>query len=455
MFTRFVASATRFERAAEVSLRWKIALALATVSLIATTAVGVIGYRSTSDRLISEVDSSMNQAAALVVPRANGPIRIPDRGPLGVYEVQLIDRDGRVKATTLDSASPIDPAAARAAGHPGVVVRQSVTIAGDRFRVHTIGSPVGALQLIRPLDETERVLAGVRERTVLLVILVSLVAAGAGWLIANGVAKPLRRLTRAAEEVGASGQLDVEVDLPGTGDDEVGKLGAAFRGMLDALSRSRDAQQRLVQDAGHELRTPLTSLRTNLSVLRRHPDMSESTQERILEDLDIEVTELTTLVDELVAAASGTLIEEPSEEIALGPVAQSVATRVGRRRDREVTVELRSDPLVLAPPGGVDRALSNIIDNACKFDETDGPIEVVVADGGVRVLDHGPGIPEDQRDAVFARFHRTESARAKPGSGLGLSIVREIVEAHGGTVGIQSRPDAPTGADVGFRLPLA
>ena len=436
-----------------MGLRWKIALALATVSLIATTAVGVIGYRSTSDRLISEVDTSMNQAAALVAPRAGGQIRIPDRGPLGVYEVQLIDRDGRIKATTLDHASPVNSSAAQATGHPGVVVRQSVKIDGDLFRVHTIGSPVGALQLIRPLDETERVLEGVRERTILLVILVSLVAAGAGWLIANGVAKPLRRLTRAAEEVGASGQLDVEVDLPGAGDDEVGKLGAAFRGMLDALSLSRDAQQRLVQDAGHELRTPLTSLRTNLSVLRRHPDMSVTTQERILEDLDIEVTELTTLVDELVAAASGNLVEEPSEELALGPVAQDVAARVGRRRDREVTVEVRTDPLVLAPPGGIDRALSNLIDNACKFDETAGAIEVVVDDGSIRVLDHGPGIPEDQREAVFARFHRTESARAKPGSGLGLSIVREIVEAHGGTISIRSRPDGTTGAEVSFHLP--
>ena len=136
------------------------------------------------------------------------------------------------------------------------------------------------MQIARGLDEVDAVLDDVRKRTLILVVAVSLAAAAMGWLIAGTVTAPVRRLTKAAEDVGTSGRLDVEV--PGTGSDEVGRLGAAFRRMLDALALSRAEQQRLVQDAGHELRTPLTSLRTNLSVLRRHPDMEPVMQRQIL-----------------------------------------------------------------------------------------------------------------------------------------------------------------------------
>jgi two-component system, OmpR family, sensor histidine kinase MprB len=192
--------------------------------------------------------------------------------------------------------------------------------------------PNGAVQIGRSLDEVERVLDDLRRRTLVLVASVSLAAALVGWLIAGTVAAPLSRLTRSAEDVGSSG--DLEVDVPGTGRDEVGRLGAAFRYMLGALAQSRAEQQRLVQDAGHELRTPLTSIRTNLSVLRRHPEMASEMREGVFDDLDTEVTELTDLVNELVAVASGQLAEQPDERIDLAELTRDVAERVGRRRVR-------------------------------------------------------------------------------------------------------------------------
>ena len=114
---------------------------------------------------------------------------------------------------------------------------------------------------------------------------------------------------------------------------------------------------------------------------------------------------------------------------------------------------IESDPAVVAPPNGVDRIVANLVDNACKFDETGEAIEVLVDDGRVRVLDRGPGIPEDERELVRERFHRTEAARAKPGSGLGLSIVNDIVDSHDGTLTIESRREG--GSDIAFRFPLA
>jgi two-component system sensor histidine kinase MprB len=258
-------------------------------------------------------------------------------------------------------------------------------------------------------------------------------------------------LTRAAEEVEASGNLDLAVAEQRA--DEVGRLGAAFQSMLGALRRSQTEQQRLVQDAGHELRTPLTSLRTNLSVIRRHPDMGSEMQERILDDLDSEVRELTDLVNELVSVASGELADQPAEIIDLGALAKSVGARVARRKDRVVEVDVAAAGLVLAPPAGLERAITNLIQNAAKFDTSGGSIEVVVRGGDLRVLDRGPGIPHEDLPLIFDRFHRAVTARTMPGSGLGLAIVREIVERSGGTVSARHRDGG--GADVGFALPEA
>ena len=250
-------------------------------------------------------------------------------------------------------------------GAPRALDRETLDVADESLRVHTIGLPNGALQVGRPLGEVDAVLDDLRKRTLVLVVLVSIAAALIGWLIAGTVAAPIRRLTGAAEDVGSSGRLDV--DVPGTGTDEVGRLGLAFRNMLSALAVSRAEQQRLVQDAGHELRTPLTSLKTNLSVLRRHPEMSSEMRDGVL---DSEVNELTELVNELVAVASGELEAQPNERIDLSLLAGEVAERVGRRRSRDITVEVRRHASVDAPRSALDRAITNLVDNACKFDQS-------------------------------------------------------------------------------------
>ncbi len=349
---------------------------------------------------------------------------------------------------------PVTDSAREVIGHSHRSEWATTSVDGKDYRVYTIGAPSGAVQIARGLDEVDAVLDDVRKRTLILVFLVSVAAAAMGWLIAGTVTAPVRRLTKAAEDVGTSGRLDVEV--PGTGSDEVGRLGAAFRRMLDALALSRAEQQRLVQDAGHELRTPLTSLRTNLAVLRRHPGMEPAMQRQILDDLDSEVVELTDLVNELVTVASGELSDQPIEALELDELASDVAVRVSRRRSRDVTVSASAgmsarSSIVSGPRAGLDRAISNLIDNACKFDQSGGPIEVRVDGGSLTVLDRGPGIPETDLTKVFDRFHRADSARAMPGSGLGLAIVREVVERMDGTVRAENRSGG--GLSIGFDVP--
>lgn len=435
-----------------MGLRWKIALSLALVALVATLAVGLAGYRSTSARLLDEVDRSIGQATGQMIERAvNGRVTMPTRSLLEVYSVRVLDVDGRSVASSFPAGAPIGEGAFSVVGAPRALDRETLQVSDESYRVHSIGLANGALQVARPLDEVDRVLDDLRRRMLLLVVLVSGAAALVGWLIAGTVAAPIRRLTGAAEDVGSSGRLDV--DVPGTGSDEVGRLGSAFRNMLGALAVSRAEQRRLVQDAGHELRTPLTSLKTNLSVLRRHPEMSAEMRDGVFEDLDAEVSELTELVNELVAVASGELEEQPNERIDLSDLAVEVAERVGRRRSREITVDVRSRAVVDAPRSALDRALTNLIDNACKFDQSGGSVQVVVDGGSLIVLDRGPGIPDGEEQRIFDRFHRAEAARSMPGSGLGLSIVRDVVLRANGNVSAARREEG--GAAIGFVLPVS
>ncbi len=431
------------------SIRMKIALAMAVVALVATAAVGAISYRSTSLRLVDEVDRSIVEATAILVAGRPNRVQVPTRDLLGTYSVRLLDRDGATQQSSFDRQVPVSDSALDVIGDARARSVDNVSVDDVRYRVHTIGLANGALQVARPLTETDSVLRDIRQRTLLLVVTVAVLAAALGWLLAGTVVAPLRRLTGAAETVESSGRLDV--DVPHEGRDEVGRLGSAFRAMLDALHRSRSEQQRLVQDAGHELRTPLTSLRTNLAVLRRHADLPDDTRRQIVDDLDSEVGELTDLVNELVAVASGQLADQPAVAVDLGALAASVADRVGRRRNRAVSVDADGAATVSAPPAGLERAITNLIENAAKFDRSDGPIDVIVRAGSLTVLDRGPGIPPDDLGRVFDRFHRAESARTLPGSGLGLAIVREVVERHGGSVSAAHRPGG--GAAVGFTLP--
>ena len=147
----------------------------------------------------------------------------------------MIDARGNVTNSSFRASVPVSPATDDVLGRPGATARFTITFEGEDYRVHTIGlQNGGAVEISRSLGETNRVLDDLRRQTIILVILVAVGAAAAGWLIAGTVAAPLRRLTGAAEEVESSGRLDVAV--PGDGSDEVGRLGAAFRSMLGALA---------------------------------------------------------------------------------------------------------------------------------------------------------------------------------------------------------------------------
>ncbi|MBA3606246.1 MAG: HAMP domain-containing protein, partial [Acidimicrobiia bacterium] len=237
-----------------MSLRWRVALALAALGAATTLAVGVIGYVTTRGRLVQEVDRSLEAAGASLEVRPGG-IDLPRRGLLDLY-VQTLSAGGAPVDSTWDRTFTPGAESEDVVGQSRAVVYETVDTEFGPARIRTEGLPGGAFQVARAMEETESVLADLRWRTALLVGVVSAIAAVIGWVLARSVAAPLSRLTAAATDVQESGRLDVEV--PVSGHDEVGRLGAAFNGMLGALASSRADQQRLVEDAGHELRTPLT-----------------------------------------------------------------------------------------------------------------------------------------------------------------------------------------------------
>jgi two-component system, OmpR family, sensor histidine kinase MprB len=448
-----------------LSLRLKIVLALTALAAAATAAIGIASYASTKRSLESAVDHSLADAAqhvqsspALGDPDTDGdgtakPGSNPSGRPRSFEQVllQVIDSSGVVVLQPTSGALPVGSAdkAVAASSSSSATATHDVEIDGEPFRVYTVKFGTGAAQLARSLKESQDALQRILQSTLLAVLVVALTSMLLGWLIALQVTRRLERLTLAAGEVASTGRLDVEVPVDGS--DETGQLGRAFSGMLDALQRSKQEQQQLVQDAGHELRTPLTSLRTNVSVLRRRFDnLTPDARDQLLGDLDSETRELTDLVNELVELATDGRDDEHVQPVRLADVAERAAARARRRFGRDVVV--RADETVIdGRPNALERALQNLVDNACKF-APEGAVEVTVAGGTVVVRDHGPGLVAADVPHLFDRFFRSVQMRSKPGSGLGLAIVKSIVEGHGGVV-FAGNADGG-GARLGFTLPV-
>ncbi|MCU1372882.1 MAG: two-component system sensor kinase, partial [Actinomycetia bacterium] len=300
----------------------------------------------------------------------------------------------------------------------------------------------GAVQLARTLTETDDILHGLRDRLLLAAVAGSAVAGLVAWEVARRTARPVVQLTAAAEVVAATQDLSVPITV--RGGDEVGRLAASFNAMLAALGTSRDQQKRLVADASHELRTPLTAVRTNIDLLLRADDLPDDQRRELLDETRLELDELTALVGELVDLATDARAEEPVGAVDLHEVVDDVAARYRRRTGRVIDVVSDEPAVVEGRRAMLDRAISNLVDNALKFSPGGEPVELRVTGRTVAVLDHGPGVATEDRERVFDRFYRADATRTMPGSGLGLAIVRQVAEVHGGTAALAPSPGGGT-----------
>jgi two-component system sensor histidine kinase MprB len=378
-------------------------------------------------------------------------------GALGAADVRIavVYADGEaVSAEGQASAPPLDvPELEVARGHSVRSLRTAVGADGVSYRVVAVPARLGqALVLAQSLEQPQRTL-GQLGLVLLLVGGVGIaVSVSAGVAVARAALLPVARLTAAAEYVAQTDRLE---PIPVTGDDELARLTASFNAMLAALARSRGRQQQLVADAGHELRTPLTSLRTNLDLLAQSlrpdgPSLDPADRDALLADVRAQVTELSGLVGTLVELARDDPHAMTAVPVELAEVVARSVDRV-RRRAPGLRFDVRADPWeVSGDPNALERAVTNLLDNAAKWSPPGGRVTVRLAAGELTVADQGTGVAETDRPHVFERFYRSVEARTQPGSGLGLAIVRQTAERHGGTVTVA---DVPGGGAL-FRLNL-
>jgi two-component system sensor histidine kinase MprB len=440
-----------------MTLRVRIALLVAAVVTVVVAAVGTSVHRSAESELVEEVDLELLERSRAVPAVGRGNRGIPPVDEQGEFQrevaprtyARLLSGDGILLLNFGNEfdAPVTDEILASADEGPTI---GTGSIGDDRARVVTVVlEGRGYVQIARSLAEIDQSLADLRNRILLIGLLAVAGAAFVAWLLATRTARPIMRLTTAAEAVATTGDLDQPVD--GAGGDEVGRLASSFNAMLSALSLSKRQQHQLVMDASHELRTPLTSLRTNVDLLRGSAEIPVDVQAAIMGDIDAELGELSDLVAELVDLAADVRTDEEQSLVPLAELAEPVIERARRRTGREIRLVTANNAALEARPDALSRAIRNLVDNAAKFSPNGSAIEVEIDGGSLTVSDAGPGIPAEERDLVWERFHRVESTRSLPGSGLGLAIVRQVIEAHGGAVTIT---DSPTGgAAVGFSIP--
>ena len=441
-------------------LQDRLAILIATAVAAAVAVTGIAAFLLTLLTVYQQLDNELVGIAKIMSGALSEDLE--NMGGIDVSATQaanvilvLVGSDGHVvrmedRATIEVSHEEI----AIARTSLGWSARSGVNSVGDPTRIVAVplvdGDQHYAVVLGRPLQPTLAILQTTGFALLVFGGIGATVAAVMGYAIAKSGILPIRKLSDAVTEVTETNRF-TPIDI--TGDDEVAELGRSFNRMLKALENSRDRQQRLIADASHELRTPLTSMRTNVELLvadERQGMLPEGARSDILRDVAAQLGEFSTLVGDLVQLSREERVREP-ERLDLRDIVENALERV-KRRGPGLLWDVELDPLYLVgDPESLERAITNLLDNAVKFSPPGGTIGVHLKGDRLRVTDAGSGIAEEDLPHVFERFYRSEHARTTPGSGLGLSIVAQTVQSHGGWV--KAGRAASGGAEFLVRLP--
>ncbi|RMB81627.1 cell wall metabolism sensor histidine kinase WalK [Streptomyces shenzhenensis] len=460
-------------------IRSRLSLLVAAAVAFAVAAVSVTCWFIVQGKLYEQIDNDLKKSVSARpqnldnIQRAlNNCTQTPQSAVNGFGNTysQVVTSDGtaclfqssvgRIKVTRTDEDVINNADGSRGVFHNGSDAD------GNRVRVLTvpltISSPVSetnaALMAAVPLRGTETTLKDLA-LVLLLVSGIGVVGAGAaGLAVARAGLRPVDKLTEAVEHVARTEDLTIRIPVEDDSEDEIARLSRSFNSMTSALASSRELQQQLIADAGHELRTPLTSLRTNVELLTRSEEtgrpLPPADRKALLASVKAQMTELASLIGDLqeLSRSEG----QRGERVQVIAFHDTVETALRRARLRgpELTITADLAPwYVRAEPSALERAIVNILDNAVKFSPDGGTVDVVLGKGVLTVRDHGPGIAVEELPHVFDRFWRSPSARALPGSGLGLSIVARTVQQAGGEVSLSPAEGGGTVATV--RLPGA
>ena len=369
-------------------------------------------------------------------------------------QVRVLFEDGSTEGSTLVELS----AAAWRSLDESEPFFESIDVDGTPYRVVTypieaptqpalFDTPVIGVQLSRDVTSENAALSNLAVQLAVLSSVGVLAVVAASWFVGRWLTKPINQLTTTAEHLAALDDLPGRVEV--RRNDEIGRLAESYNRLMSALEVGREQQRRLVADASHELRTPLTSLRMRVEYLA-HDDPGAERRDEILRAAVADAEQLSALVTDLVdLAADARSAEEEPEPIELAELVADVAARAGVSAGRSITVDV-DETVVEVRPTMVRRALHNLVDNAVKYGAPGGQIMIRSCSGRIEVIDEGPGIAEEDSALVFDRFYRSPKARSRPGNGIGLAIVKQVADAHGGDVWARARPGG--GAIVGFSV---
>lgn len=354
---------------------------------------------------------------------------------IAIVDGEPILRSSRQVAVRLD----LDPVAVSrwasiAGSERGEIETEAGTV--DYLAVELVGSEVEAVfvaaqftDLLRTDMERPILLASAVEGAVGLVV-----AAILAWVLTQRMVKPVSDMTDTVRSITAG---DLTNRVPVTGDDELGRLAQTFNGMLDRLQDAFETQRRFLADAGHELRTPITVVRGHLELMGDDPDERESTRRLVTEELD----RMGRMVEELLTLARS---ERPDflerRWVDLDDLVETTYRKMRALGDADWCLGPVVVGIAFLDAERISQALLALADNAVGHGGGTITLGSAIIDGhlGLSVSDTGPGIPEDDLEGLFDRFHRGKVSRGRPGSGLGLAIVRSIAQAHGGDVEVES-----------------
>ena len=435
-----------------MKLRTRFLIATSVIVFLTVGILSVAIYATVSKHLLSEVDNTLDARVVAIAesirPRNNAaPGNRRQRNPLEEALLpirfdtvtQVIDPRGNVVIALGQVDLPISNDVFEMVANP-LAQRMRITTKIDGVPYRILSVPIlrgGALQLGKDISDIESAKEGILLWLFVLGLLAIAASGSAGWFIARRTARPIQKLAAAAEHIAATRELTTTLEI--SGDAEIEQLATSFNTMLVALRLSREQQQQLVQDASHELRTPLTSLRANSELLERE-NLDTETKNLILRDIRAEVDELAALTGELSSLASDQRLVEQLQIVNLGEAVEEVVERARRRSGRIINLERKSPASIRVRPSQLDRAISNLIDNALKFCPTSQPVDVFVSNNRIEVCDHGPGISDADKPHIFDRFYRAVATRALPGSGLGLAIVKQFADDHDAVVNAVDTP---------------
>jgi signal transduction histidine kinase len=469
------------------SLRWRLALSIAAVLVLAVAATFVAIYRGTGSELRNQIDRELRADSQAFLQRglprgASDPLSIQRAArryvtgqPFRATARLLFVRPAGGAVVTNEpelltpASEPGEPRSLQAdenregrillSAPPGYSTQRIADVGEVRLLTTPVvrgGRTVATLGVGEPLEPAERAQRGVAGTFLVAGTLTLIAALIAAFLVANRTARPLRRMAAVAARVDG-GDLSPRMDTTGPRD-EIRVLAESFDNMLERLQDAFARQQEFVADASHELRTPLTVIRGQLEVLARQPDPTPEDVRRVEGLVLKEVLRMQRLVDDLLllARADERDFLEP-RTIEVRPFAEDLLDGMRATADRRFEVGELPDGRIAADPDRLAQAIRNLLRNAIEHTRPGGIVRLAGTARGGRVTltvdDDGPGIPREHRERVFDRFHRTDPGRSRAagGMGLGLSIAHAIVAGHGGTIRALESPEG--GARIAIELP--